>query len=119
VITCRQGRDNDGKCVNEIKRFHFAVVYELRWEVHEGEGSRYCGLHSCEISAPPPYLGKDHDKNGFGEKRGRIRVSTFCGRRMGERYGARVGKRKSAEVLRARECGSRDNESRQRVRKTV
>jgi len=58
-----------------------------------------------EISAPPPYLGKDYKKNGFGEKRGRVRLSRFSGRRMGERYGARVGK---AEIGRGfkkeREC---------------
>ena len=32
------------------------------------------------------------EKNGFGEKRGRVRLSRLSLRRMGERCGARVGK---------------------------
>jgi len=34
----------------------------------------------------------DYEKNGFGEKRGRVRLSRLSVRRMGERCGARVGK---------------------------
>ena len=45
-----------------------------------------------QLSAPPPYLGWDYEKNGFGEKRGRDRFSRLSGRRMGKRYGARVEK---------------------------
>jgi len=32
------------------------------------------------------------EENGFGEKRGRVRWNRVSGRRMGERYGARVWK---------------------------
>ena len=41
--------------------------------------------------------GNDYEKNGFGEKRGKVRLSRLSGRRMNERYGARVGK---AEISR-------------------
>jgi len=41
--------------------------------------------------------GNDYDKNGFGEKRGNVRLSRLSGRRMNERYGARVRK---AEISR-------------------
>jgi len=63
-----------------------------------------------EISAPPPYLGQDYEHNGFGEKRGRVRLNRLSGRQMGGRYGARkaeIGQafqkeRESAGVERSR-----------------
>jgi len=42
-----------------------------------------------EISAPPPYLRQDYEKNGFGEERGRVRLNKLSGRKIGERYDAR------------------------------
>ena len=50
---------------------------------------RHEGSCFLQISAPPPYLGQDYEQNGFGEKRGRVRLNRLSGRKMGERYGAR------------------------------
>jgi len=49
------------------------------------------------ISVPPLYLGQHYEQNGFGGKRGRVRMNRLSGRKMGERYGARIGK---AEISR-------------------
>jgi len=63
-----------------------------------------------EISAPPPYLGQEYEQNGLGEKRGRVRLNRFSGRKMFEQYGARKAEiggafqkeRESAGVERSR-----------------
>ena len=44
--------------------------------------------------APPPYVGQDYKQNGFGEKRGMVMLNRLSGHKMGESYGARVGKAK-------------------------
>ena len=49
------------------------------------------------ILAPPPYLGQDYEQNGFGEKRGMVKLNRLSGHKMVESYGARVGK---AEISR-------------------
>jgi len=41
---------------------------------------------------PPQYLEQDYEQNGFGEKRGRVRLNRLRGCQMVERYGARVEK---------------------------
>jgi len=88
-------------------------------------GSDYCmdrqarGFLFTEVSAPPPDLEHDYGQYGFGEKRGRVRLSRLSSYTMGEHHGARVRQRNSAEFSeRASECGSQDSEkeSRQRVR---
>jgi len=71
---------------------------------------RHEGSCFLQISAPPPYLGQDYEQNGFGEKRGRVRLNRLSGRKMGERYGARKAElgqafqkeRESAGVERSR-----------------
>jgi len=57
-----------------------------------GRQARGFFLRLPGISAPPPYLGQDYGQNGFGEKRGRVRLNRLSGRKIGERFGARVGK---------------------------
>jgi len=52
-------------------------------------GSQARAFFPPEISAPPPYLGQDYEENGFGEKRGRVRLNRLSSRKIGERYGAR------------------------------
>jgi len=53
------------------------------------------------ISAPPPYLRRDFEQNGFSEKHGMVKLNRLNGHKMGESY--RSGKRKSAEVFRKSE----------------
>jgi len=62
-------------------------------------------------SVPPPYLGQDYEQNGFGEKRGMVKLNRLSGHKMGETYGS--GKRKLAEVFRKSERlrESREQES--------
>ena len=38
-------------------------------------GSQARGFFLHGISAPPPYLGQDYEQNGFGEKRGMVRLN--------------------------------------------
>ena len=65
-----------------------------------GSQARWFFLH--RISAPPPYLGQDYEQNGFGEKRGRVKLGRLSGHNMGELYGARVRK---AEISRGFQKG--------------
>jgi len=56
-------------------------------------------------SARPLYVWRDYEQNGFGEKRGRVKLNRLSGHKMGESYGARPGsgKQKSAEGFRKSE----------------
>jgi len=64
-----------------------------------GSQARVFFLHG--ISAPPLYLGRDFEQNGFSEKRGMVKLNRLSGHKIGESY--RSGKRKSAEVFRKSE----------------
>jgi len=74
-------------------------------------GSQARGFFLHGILAPPPNLVQDYEQNGYGEKRGMIKLNRLSGHKMGETYGS--GKRKSAEVFRksARLRVSRERES--------
>jgi len=74
-------------------------------------GSQARGFFFNGISALPPYLGQDYEQNGFGEKHGMVKLNRLSDHKMGESYGARVGKAKSAEAFRKSE---RVRESRER-----
>jgi len=54
-------------------------------------GSQARGFFLHEILAPPPYLQQDYEQNGFGEKRGMVKLNGLSDHKMGESYGARVG----------------------------
>jgi len=64
-----------------------------------GSQARLFFLHG--LSAPPPYLGRDFEQNGFSEKRGMVKLNRLSGHKM----------------ERARGCGIRENENQQKVRK--
>ena len=68
-------------------------------------GSQTRGFFLHGKSAPPPYLVQDYEQNGFGEKRGRVKLNRLSDHKMGESYGARPGSgnRKLAEGFRKRE----------------
>jgi len=66
-----------------------------------GYGSQARGFFLHGISAPPPYLGQDYGQNGFGEKRGMVKLNRLSGHKVGETYGS--GKQKSAKVFRKSE----------------
>jgi len=77
-----------------------------------GSQARVFFLHG--ISAPPPYLGRDFEQNGFSEKRGMVKLNRLSGHKMGESY--RSGKRKSARSFqKEREIVGVENQ--QKVRK--
>ena len=81
-------------------------------------GSQARGFFLHGIPAPPPYLGQDYEQNGFGQKRGMVKLNSLSGHKMGETYGS--AKRKSAEVFRKSErLRESRNENQQKVRKTA
>jgi hypothetical protein len=55
-------------------------------------GSQTRGFFLHGISALPPYLGQDYEQNGFGEKRGMVKLNRLSGHKMGKSYGVRVRK---------------------------
>ena len=76
-------------------------------------GSQARGFFLHRISALPPYLRQDYEQNGFGAKRGMVKLNKLSGHKVGETYGS--GKQKSAEVFRKSETRrlreSREQES--------
>jgi len=83
-------------------------------------GSQARGFFLHGISAPPPYLGQDYEKNEYSEKHGMVKLNRLSDHQMGESYGARVVK---AEIGRSfqkeRESAGVKRTRMQRVRKTA
>ena len=73
-----------------------------------GSQARVFFLHG--ISAPPPYLGRDFEQNGFGEKRGMVKLNRLS--EAATKWVSRIGRESGNRPRfseRARDCGSRES----------